>query len=68
VIKAQDLNMIFICGPGHGGPAVVASPGASRVTPLPRPPVPSTRGASLVTQSPMLMGPRLTTLTSSSPA
>jgi xylulose-5-phosphate/fructose-6-phosphate phosphoketolase len=25
VIKAQDLNMIFICGPGHGGPAVVAN-------------------------------------------
>ena len=25
VIKAYDLNMIFITGPGHGGPAVVAS-------------------------------------------
>ena len=25
VIKAQDLNMIFICGPGHGGPALVAN-------------------------------------------
>ncbi len=25
VIKAQDLNVIFICGPGHGGPAVVAN-------------------------------------------
>jgi xylulose-5-phosphate/fructose-6-phosphate phosphoketolase len=25
VIKAHDLNMIFICGPGHGGPAVVAN-------------------------------------------
>jgi xylulose-5-phosphate/fructose-6-phosphate phosphoketolase len=25
VIKAQDLDMIFICGPGHGGPAVVAN-------------------------------------------
>jgi xylulose-5-phosphate/fructose-6-phosphate phosphoketolase len=25
VIKAQDLNMIFICGPGHGGPAVIAN-------------------------------------------
>jgi xylulose-5-phosphate/fructose-6-phosphate phosphoketolase len=25
VIKAYDLNMIFICGPGHGGPAVVAN-------------------------------------------
>src|ERR1043165_6013225 len=24
VIKDQDLNMIFIAGPGHGGPAVVA--------------------------------------------
>jgi xylulose-5-phosphate/fructose-6-phosphate phosphoketolase len=24
VIKANDLNMMFICGPGHGGPAVVA--------------------------------------------
>jgi xylulose-5-phosphate/fructose-6-phosphate phosphoketolase len=24
VIKKFDLNMIFICGPGHGGPAVVA--------------------------------------------
>jgi xylulose-5-phosphate/fructose-6-phosphate phosphoketolase len=23
-IKAYDLNMIFLCGPGHGGPAVVA--------------------------------------------
>ncbi|MGZ8225623.1 MAG: phosphoketolase family protein [Methylococcaceae bacterium] len=25
VIKAHDLNMIFICGPGHGGPAMVAN-------------------------------------------
>jgi xylulose-5-phosphate/fructose-6-phosphate phosphoketolase len=25
VIKSHDLNMIFICGPGHGGPAVVAN-------------------------------------------
>lgn len=25
VIKRDDLNMIFICGPGHGGPAVVAN-------------------------------------------
>lgn len=25
VIKARDLNVIFICGPGHGGPAMVAS-------------------------------------------
>ena len=25
VIKARDLNVIFICGPGHGGPAVVAN-------------------------------------------
>jgi xylulose-5-phosphate/fructose-6-phosphate phosphoketolase len=25
VIRAYDLNMIFICGPGHGGPAVVAN-------------------------------------------
>jgi xylulose-5-phosphate/fructose-6-phosphate phosphoketolase len=25
VIKTHDLNMIFICGPGHGGPAVVAN-------------------------------------------
>jgi xylulose-5-phosphate/fructose-6-phosphate phosphoketolase len=24
VIKRDDLNMIFLCGPGHGGPAVVA--------------------------------------------
>src|SRR5712692_6716356 len=24
VIKAHDLNMIYISGPGHGGPAVVA--------------------------------------------
>ena len=24
-IKAQDLNAIFVCGPGHGGPAVVAN-------------------------------------------
>jgi xylulose-5-phosphate/fructose-6-phosphate phosphoketolase len=24
-IRAYDLNMIFICGPGHGGPAVVAN-------------------------------------------
>ncbi|HEY9085849.1 MAG TPA: phosphoketolase family protein [Candidatus Tyrphobacter sp.] len=24
-IAAQDLDMIFICGPGHGGPAVVAN-------------------------------------------
>jgi xylulose-5-phosphate/fructose-6-phosphate phosphoketolase len=25
VIKARDLNMIFIAGPGHGGPALVAN-------------------------------------------
>jgi xylulose-5-phosphate/fructose-6-phosphate phosphoketolase len=25
IIKAHDLNMIFICGPGHGGPAMVAN-------------------------------------------
>jgi xylulose-5-phosphate/fructose-6-phosphate phosphoketolase len=24
-IKAHDLNAIFVCGPGHGGPAVVAN-------------------------------------------
>src|SRR6202451_876040 len=25
VIKKNDLNMIFVCGPGHGGPGVVAN-------------------------------------------
>ena len=25
VIRDNDLNVIFVCGPGHGGPAVVAS-------------------------------------------
>src|SRR5437763_6589925 len=25
VIKAHDLDVIYICGPGHGGPAVVAN-------------------------------------------
>jgi xylulose-5-phosphate/fructose-6-phosphate phosphoketolase len=25
VIKQYDLNMIYICGPGHGGPAMVAN-------------------------------------------
>jgi len=25
IIKAHDLDMIFICGPGHGGPAMVAN-------------------------------------------
>jgi xylulose-5-phosphate/fructose-6-phosphate phosphoketolase len=25
VIKALDLNVIFVCGPGHGGPGVVAN-------------------------------------------
>ena len=25
VIRARDLNMIFVCGPGHGGPAMVAN-------------------------------------------
>jgi xylulose-5-phosphate/fructose-6-phosphate phosphoketolase len=24
-IKAHDLNMIYVCGPGHGGPAMVAN-------------------------------------------
>src|SRR2546426_1127354 len=24
VIRAHDLNMIYICGPGHGGPPIVA--------------------------------------------
>ncbi|MBX9933552.1 MAG: phosphoketolase family protein [Methylobacterium sp.] len=25
VIKARDLSMMYVCGPGHGGPAMVAS-------------------------------------------
>ena len=25
IIKAYDLNIIYICGPGHGGPAMVAN-------------------------------------------
>ena len=25
IIKAYDLNMIYICGPGHGGPAIVSN-------------------------------------------
>ena len=25
VIKAHDLDMIFVCGPGHGGPGMVAN-------------------------------------------
>src|ERR1700737_2892096 len=25
VIKKYDLNMIYICGPGHGGPGMVAN-------------------------------------------
>jgi xylulose-5-phosphate/fructose-6-phosphate phosphoketolase len=25
IIKEHDLNMIYICGPGHGGPAMVAN-------------------------------------------
>jgi len=25
VIKQRDLNMIYIIGPGHGGPAIVAN-------------------------------------------
>ena len=25
VIKAHDLNVIYVCGPGHGGPAMVAN-------------------------------------------
>src|SRR6478672_8971453 len=25
VIKAHDLNVVYICGPGHGGPALVAN-------------------------------------------
>jgi xylulose-5-phosphate/fructose-6-phosphate phosphoketolase len=25
VIKQQDLNMIYVCGPGHGGPGMVAN-------------------------------------------
>src|SRR5512141_1719752 len=25
VIRKHDLDMIFICGPGHGGPGVVAN-------------------------------------------
>ena len=25
VIKARDLDMVYICGPGHGGPAMVAN-------------------------------------------
>jgi phosphoketolase len=26
VIKQYDLDMIYVSGPGHGGPAVVATP------------------------------------------
>src|SRR6187397_321002 len=25
VITARDLDVLFVCGPGHGGPAMVAS-------------------------------------------
>lgn len=25
IIRAYDLNMIFVCGPGHGGPGMVAN-------------------------------------------
>jgi xylulose-5-phosphate/fructose-6-phosphate phosphoketolase len=25
IIKAHDLNVIYLCGPGHGGPALVAN-------------------------------------------
>src|SRR5579884_91004 len=25
VIKEQDLDMIYVCGPGHGGPGIVAN-------------------------------------------
>ena len=25
VIKARDLDIIYVCGPGHGGPAMVAN-------------------------------------------
>jgi len=25
VIKAQDLDMIYVCGPGHGGPGMLAN-------------------------------------------
>jgi xylulose-5-phosphate/fructose-6-phosphate phosphoketolase len=25
IIRARDLNVIFVCGPGHGGPGVVAN-------------------------------------------
>ena len=25
IIKQHDLNMIYVCGPGHGGPAMVAN-------------------------------------------
>jgi xylulose-5-phosphate/fructose-6-phosphate phosphoketolase len=25
VIRARDLNMIYVCGPGHGGPGMVAN-------------------------------------------
>ncbi|MCX7074992.1 MAG: phosphoketolase family protein [Methylococcales bacterium] len=25
LVKEHDLNMIFVCGPGHGGPAMVAN-------------------------------------------
>ena len=25
VIKAQDLDMVYVCGPGHGGPGMLAN-------------------------------------------
>ncbi len=25
IIRAKDLNMIYVCGPGHGGPGIIAN-------------------------------------------
>ena len=62
IIKARDLDVIYITGPGHGAHGNVAA------TPPRRRPAPSTRAASWATRSHTPTEPHLTTRSCSSPA
>src|SRR5205823_4251508 len=48
VIRNQDLNVIYVCGPGHGGPGMVANPHPDGTYSAPYPPLtPAADGAVL---------------------
>ena len=72
LIRKRGLNVLYVTGPGHGGPGIVANtdlegsyselypkvgPGESRATRLPRRPARSTREESSATRSSTAMAP-----------